>query len=59
MDKKRIKNTLEHLAGIGRPEWQEVKRTVDMCFYIQESKLTKELRLADFEELEYVRKHQL
>lgn len=59
MDKKRIKNTLEHLAGIGRPEWQEVKRTVDMCFYIQESELTKELRLADFGKLEKVRKRLL
>lgn len=59
MDDKRIENTLKHLAGIGWPEWKQVKRIVDMCFHIQESELKRSFQLADFEKLEDVRKHQL
>lgn len=59
MDDLKVEKMLKHLAGIGWPEWKKIKRIVDMCFHIQESKLKKELQLADFEELEDVRRHQL
>ena len=51
MNKGRIEEALELLAGIEEKDWKRIRDIVDRAFQIQKRDLERHIQLADFEEL--------